>query len=75
MLAEPTCVHLLCGGLGPQTSLPLTEQQRTVRSDEQVDCDSQYFAYVVSEPEWLNNALSKGQKNWQIHSEWSDCVK
>lgn len=78
MLVEPACVHLLFEGLGPQTSLPLTEKHHTVRSDDGVDCDSQCFegnfAYVISEPEWLNNTLSKGQSNWQIHSEWIDCV-
>lgn len=78
MQVEPACVHLLLGGLGPRTSLL---QNGSTQSEVMtgVDCDSQCFegnfAYVISEPEWLNNALSKGQRNWQIHSEWSDCVK
>lgn len=79
MQVEPACVHLLFEGLGPQTSLPLTEQQHTVRSDDGVDCGSFFFfrgnfASVISEPEWLNNTLSKGQSNRQIHS-GSDCVE
>lgn len=77
VLVEPACVHLLFEGLGPQTSLPLTEEHR--RSDDGGDCDSQCFegnfAYVISEPEWLNNTLSKGQSSWQIHSARIDCVQ
>lgn len=60
-------------GLGPQTSYPITEQQHKFKSDDGADCDSQCFegnfASTLSEPERLNNTLSKGQSSGQIHSQ------
>lgn len=64
MRVEPACVHLLFEGLGPQTK----QNRSTGRGDDRLDCDSQCFegnfASIISEPEWLNNSLSKGQSNW-----------